>query len=159
VARTRKLSRKQRVGTASRRRKHQTQSIGGYLIERMLALGVNDVFGIPGDFVLGFYGMLERSPIRIVGTCNELNAGYAADAYARVNGVGAVCVTYSVGGFSLINAVAGAYAEKSAVIVIGAAPVVGVYAGKVMPPPTGAVNTPRFEYVSVFAPPTAVPST
>ena len=73
----------------------------------MHALGVNDVFGIPGDFVLGFYGMLERSPIRIVGTCSELNAGYAADAYARLNGIGAVCVTYSVGGLSLINAVAG----------------------------------------------------
>ena len=57
----------------------------------MHALGVNDVFGIPGDFVLGFYGMLERSPIRIVGTCSELNAGYAADAYARMNG--AVIVT------------------------------------------------------------------
>ena len=83
----------------------------------MHALGINDVFGIPGDFVLGFYGMLERSPIRIVGTCNELNAGYAADAYARINGIGAVCVTYSVGGLSLINAIAGAYAEKSPVIV------------------------------------------
>ena len=88
----------------------------------MQALGVNDVFGIPGDFVLGFYGMLERSPIRIVGTCNEQNAGYAADAYARINGIGAVCVTYSVGGLSLVNPVAGAYAEKSPVIVISGAP-------------------------------------
>ena len=88
----------------------------------MRALGVNDIFGIPGDFVLGFYGMLERSPIRIVGTCSELNAGYAADAYARINGIGAVCVTYSVGGLSLINAIAGAYAEKSPVIVISGAP-------------------------------------
>ena len=98
------------------------RSIGGYLIERMHALGVNDVFGIPGDFVLGFYGMLEHSPIRIVGTCSELNAGYAADAYARVNGIGAVCVTYCVGGLSLSNSIAGAYAEKSPVIVISGAP-------------------------------------
>jgi len=154
VARTRKLSRKQRVGTASRRRKHQTQSIGGYLIERMLALGVNDVFGIPGDFVLGFYGMLERSPIRIVGTCNELNAGYAADAYARVNGVGAVCVTYSVGGFSLINAVAGAYAEKSAVIVISGAPGVEERAENLLlHHRVGAFSTQReiFERITVAA--------
>jgi indolepyruvate decarboxylase len=98
------------------------QSIGAYLIERMSALGLKDVFGIPGDFVLGFYGMLEKSPIRVVGTCNELNAGYAADGYARIKGIGAVCVTYSVGGLSLINAIAGAYAEKSPVIVISGAP-------------------------------------
>jgi indolepyruvate decarboxylase len=88
----------------------------------MRELGLKDVFGIPGDFVLGFYGMLEKSPIRIVGTCNELNAGYAADGYARIKGIGAVCVTYSVGGLSLINAIAGAYAEKSPVIVISGAP-------------------------------------
>jgi indolepyruvate decarboxylase len=98
------------------------KSIGDYLIERLLALGVNDIFGIPGDFVLGFYGLLEASPIRIIGTCNELNAGYAADAYARMNGVGAVCVTYNVGGLSLVNAVAGAYSEKSPLIVISGAP-------------------------------------
>ena len=106
-----------RRARSARGRGPGARSIGGYLIERMHALGVNDVFGIPGDFVLGFYGMLERSPIRIVGTCSELNAGYAADAYARINGIGAVCVTYSVGGLSLINAIAGAYAEKSPVIV------------------------------------------
>ncbi len=98
------------------------QTIGSYLIDRMLALGVRDIFGIPGDFILGFYGLLEESPIRVIGTCNELNAGYAADAYARVNGIGAVCVTYNVGGLSLVNAVAGAYAEKSPVIVISGAP-------------------------------------
>src|SRR5512134_3831726 len=114
----RKLAR----GQGGRRKSPRSRSIGGYLIERMHALGVNDVFGIPGDFVLGFYAMLERSPIRVVGTCSELNAGYAADAYARMNGIGAVCVTYSVGGLSLLNAIAGAYAEKSPVIVISGAP-------------------------------------
>jgi indolepyruvate decarboxylase len=118
----RKAPARRKAGRSARRRGRAPQSIGGYLIERMHALGVHDVFGIPGDFVLGFYGMLEQSPIRIVGTCSELNAGYAADAYARVNGIGAVCVTYSVGGLSLINAVAGAYAEKSPVIVISGAP-------------------------------------
>jgi indolepyruvate decarboxylase len=80
------------------------------------------MFGIPGDFVLQFYGMLEDSPIRVIGTTNEVCAGYAADGYARINGIGAVCVTYCVGGLSLCNAVAGAYAEKSPVIVISGAP-------------------------------------
>jgi len=97
-------------------------SIGSYLIQRLQDYGVRDLFGIPGDFVLQFYGMLEDSPIRVIGTTNEACAGYAADGYARINGIGAVCVTYCVGGLSLCNAVAGAYAEKSPVIVISGAP-------------------------------------
>ncbi|MCA9087989.1 MAG: alpha-keto acid decarboxylase family protein [Planctomycetaceae bacterium] len=99
-----------------------TQTIGGYLIQRLQDYGVRDLFGIPGDFVLGFYGMLEESPINVVGCTREDCAGYAADAYARVNGLGAVCVTYCVGGLSLCNSIAGAYAEKSPVIVISGAP-------------------------------------
>jgi indolepyruvate decarboxylase len=98
------------------------QTIGGYLISRLQDYGVRDVFGIPGDFVLQFYGMLQESPIRVVGTTREDNAGYAADGYARVNGLGAVCVTYCVGGLSLCNSIAGAYAEKSPVVVISGSP-------------------------------------
>lgn len=98
------------------------QTIGSYLIQRLQDYGVEDIFGIPGDFVLQFYGMLEESPIRVIGTTREDSAGYAADAYARVHGLGAVCVTYCVGGLSLCNSVAGAYAEKSPVIVISGAP-------------------------------------
>ncbi len=100
----------------------QPQTIGRYLIERLQHYGVEDVFGIPGDFVLHFYGMLEESPIRVVGCTREDNAGYAADAYARINGLGAVCVTYCVGGLSLCNSIAGAFAEKSPVVVISGAP-------------------------------------
>ena len=66
--------------------------------------------------------MLEESPIRVIGTTREDCAGYAADAYARVNGLGAVCVTYCVGGLSLCNSIAGAFAEKSPVVVISGAP-------------------------------------
>lgn len=97
-------------------------TIGDYLIQRLQDYGLRDMFGIPGDFVLQFYGMLEDSPIRVVGTTREDNAGYAADGYARVNGLGAVCVTYCVGGLSLCNSIAGAYAEKSPVVVISGAP-------------------------------------
>ncbi|MEZ6048056.1 MAG: thiamine pyrophosphate-binding protein [Planctomycetaceae bacterium] len=99
-----------------------TLSIGEYLIQRLQDYGLKDLFGIPGDFILQFYGMLEESPIRVIGTTREDNAGYAADGYARVNGLGAVCVTYCVGGLSLTNSIAGAYAEKSPVIVITGAP-------------------------------------
>jgi len=97
-------------------------SIGEYLIRRLQDYGIGHVFGIPGDYVLGFYSMLDRSPIEVVTTTREDCAGFAADAYARVHGMGAVCVTYCVGGLSLCNSVAGAYAEKSPVVVITGSP-------------------------------------
>ena len=97
-------------------------TIGQYLIDRLHALGVEHVFGIPGDYVLGLYKMLEASPIQLVGMTREDNAGFAADAYARLHGLGCVCVTYCVGGLSLCNSVAGAYAEKSPVIVLSGSP-------------------------------------
>ncbi|MBI2826751.1 MAG: alpha-keto acid decarboxylase family protein [Planctomycetia bacterium] len=97
-------------------------SIGEFLIRRLQDYGIRDVFGIPGDYVLAFYSMLEHSPINLVGCCREDNAGFAADAYARVNGMGAVCVTYCVGGLSLANSIAGAFAEKSPVVVITGSP-------------------------------------
>jgi len=99
-----------------------TDTIGRYLIQRLQDYGLQDAFGIPGDFVLQFYSMLEESPIRVIGCTREDCAGYAADAYARVHGLGAVCITYCVGGLSLCNSIAGAYAEKSPVIVISGAP-------------------------------------
>jgi len=100
----------------------KAKSIGEYLIQRLYAHGVRHVFGIPGDYVLGFYEQLLRSPIRIVNTCDEQGAGFAADAYARVRGLGAVCITYCVGGLKVANSTAGAFAEKSPVVVISGAP-------------------------------------
>jgi len=97
-------------------------SIGQYLIRRLQDYGIRDVFGIPGDYILTFYGLLEKSPLRVVGCTREDNAGFAADAYARVHGMGCVVVTYCVGGLSVCNSVAGAYAEKSPVVVISGAP-------------------------------------
>jgi indolepyruvate decarboxylase len=97
-------------------------TIGKYLVERLRALGVGHVFGIPGDYVLGLYKTLEESPIELVGMTREDSAGFAADAYARVRGLGAVCVTYCVGGLSCCNSIAGAYAEKSPVVVLTGSP-------------------------------------
>jgi len=78
-------------------------TIGQYLIERLHAHGVRHIFGIPGDYVLTFYDQLQRSSIRVINTCDEQGAGFAADAYARVRGLGAVCVTYCVGGLKMTN--------------------------------------------------------
>lgn len=97
-------------------------SIGQYLIRRLQEYGLQDIFGIPGDYILSFYSMLEKSPINVVGCTREDCAGFAADAYARVNGLGAVCVTYCVGGLSICNSIAGAYAEKSPVVILTGSP-------------------------------------
>jgi indolepyruvate decarboxylase len=100
-------------------------SIGQYLIRRLSDYGLRHVFGLPGDYVLSFYSMLEHSPLDLVNCTREDCAGFAADAYARVNGMGAVCVTYGVGALSLANSIAGAYAEKSPVVLISGAPGLG----------------------------------
>lgn len=97
-------------------------SIGEYLIDRLYAFGVRHVFGIPGDYVLGFYDLLSKSKLRLINTCDEQGAGFAADAYARVRGLGAVCITYCVGGLKVANTTAEAFAEKSPVVVISGAP-------------------------------------
>jgi indolepyruvate decarboxylase len=97
-------------------------TIGQYIIDRLHALGVDHVFGIPGDYILTLYKMLEESPIQLVGMTREDSAGFAADAYARIKGLGCVCVTYCVGGLSTCNSVAGAYAEKSPVVVLSGSP-------------------------------------
>src|SRR5436189_5166528 len=97
-------------------------TIGQYLINQLYAHGVRHVFGIPGDYVLGFYGQLSKSKLRIINTCDEQGAGFAADAYARLRGLGVVCVTYCVGGLKVANTTAEAFAEKSPVVIISGAP-------------------------------------
>ena len=97
-------------------------TVSEFLLARLHELGLRHIFGVPGDYVLDFLDRIVESPIKHIATCNELNAGYAADGYARVNGIGAAVVTYGVGGFSIANAVAGAYAEQVPLIVISGAP-------------------------------------
>jgi indolepyruvate decarboxylase len=97
-------------------------TVSRYLLQRLQEAGIHHLFGVPGDYVLDFLDEVIASPLEWVGTCNELNAGYAADGYARLNGAGAAIVTYCVGGLSILNAVAGAYAEHVPVIIISGAP-------------------------------------
>jgi indolepyruvate decarboxylase len=98
------------------------RSIGAHLIHELRGLGVRHVFGVPGDYVLGFFRMLDEGPLVVVNTCDEQGAGFAADAYARLGGLGVVCVTYCVGGLKIANTTAQAFAEKSPVVVISGAP-------------------------------------
>ncbi|MEK6239161.1 MAG: thiamine pyrophosphate-binding protein, partial [Planctomycetales bacterium] len=66
-------------------------SIGDYLIQRIQDYGVNDVFGIPGDYILIFYAKLDHRPLNVVGCTRQDCAGFAADANARNHGKGVVC--------------------------------------------------------------------
>lgn len=100
-----------------------THTVSSYLIQKLHEYGIKHIFGVPGDYILGFYDELIRSNmLKVVNTCDEQGAAFAADAYARVKGFGAVCITYCVGGLKVVNATAQAYAEKSPVAVISGAP-------------------------------------
>jgi TPP-dependent 2-oxoacid decarboxylase len=97
-------------------------TIGTLLLDRLYKLGLQHIFGIPGDYVLTLYKLIEESPIRHIGTTREDCAGFAADAYARIHGIGGACVTYCVGGLNMVNSMACAYAERSPVVLISGSP-------------------------------------
>lgn len=97
-------------------------TIGAYLIQQLYDHGIRHVFGIPGDYSLAFIDALVHSPITFVNTCDEQGAGFAADAYARLGGLGAVCVTYAVGSLKVANATAQAYAERSPLVILCGSP-------------------------------------
>lgn len=100
-----------------------TYTVADYLLDRLADCGVTDVFGVPGDFNLGFLDRVLAHPtLRWVGTANELNAGYAADGYGRIRGMAVLVTTYGVGELSAANAVAGSFAEHVPVLHIVGAP-------------------------------------
>jgi indolepyruvate decarboxylase len=94
-----------------------------FITERLENAGVRHVFAVPGDYVLELTKELCNSQkIKLINNTDEAHAGFAADGYARVNGIGCVVVTYSVGASKVINAVQCAYAERSPLVVISGAP-------------------------------------
>jgi pyruvate decarboxylase len=107
------------MGTLNMNNKPSRCSVGEYLATRLEQVGIRHYFTVPGDFNLILLDQLLKNPrLQLIGCCNELNAGYAAEGYARSNGIGALVVTYSVGGLSALNAVACAYAEDLPVIAV-----------------------------------------
>lgn len=116
-----------------------------YLIKKLEELGINDFFGLPGDYNFNILYAVENNPnTNWIGCTNELNAGYAADGYARMRGFGAIITTYGVGELSAINAIAGSYAENVPVISI-----VGVPATKCIDAKTCVHH--NFQDVNYFA--------
>lgn len=101
----------------------QHYTIADYLFDRVAEAGASEIFGVPGDFNLTFLdNVLASDKLRWVGNTNELNAGYAADGYARERGFAAMVTTFGVGELSAINATAGSFAEYAPVLHIVGAP-------------------------------------
>lgn len=97
--------------------------VADYLIQELNKLGIEDFFGLPGDYNFNVLYAIDDNPnTNWVGCTNELNAGYAADGYARVKGYGALVTTYGVGELSAVNAIAGSFAENIPVIKIAGVP-------------------------------------
>jgi len=100
-----------------------TITVTDYLIQELNKLGIDDFFGLPGDYNFNIlYSIGDNPNVNWVGCTNELNAGYAADGYARIKGYGALVTTFGVGELSAMNATAGSFAENIPVIHIVGTP-------------------------------------
>ncbi|MED0937147.1 alpha-keto acid decarboxylase family protein [Bacillus mobilis] len=98
-------------------------TVSTYLLDRLSELGIEHIFGVPGDYNLAFLDdVLAHEKLKWIGNCNELNAAYAADGYARIKGIAALITTFGVGELSALNGVAGSYAENVPVIKITGTP-------------------------------------
>ncbi|ARO18270.1 indolepyruvate decarboxylase [Bacillus anthracis] len=98
-------------------------TVSTYLLDRLSELGIEHIFGVPGDYNLAFLDdVIAHENVEWIGNCNELNAAYAADGYARIKGIAALITTFGVGELSAINGIAGSYAENVPVIKITGTP-------------------------------------
>jgi indolepyruvate decarboxylase len=98
-------------------------NVAEYLIARLKQAGLEHLFAVPGDYASPFLVTLDATPgIARIANINELGCGYAADGYARFKGIGAACVQYGVGTFSMLNCVAGSFVERLPVVAISASP-------------------------------------
>src|SRR5262245_43660604 len=101
-----------------------TMALGDFLVAYLRKIGVEYLFGIPGDLVLRLFSRLGRPRgLKIVTLSHEPGVGFAADGYARATGrIGVVCVTYGAGGHNMVNPVAGSFSERVPVLVISGGP-------------------------------------
>ncbi|TVY57516.1 Pyruvate decarboxylase [Lachnellula suecica] len=131
-----------------------TISMGQYLFKRVAELGIEHVFGVPGDFNLTLLDELFKvRELSWLGVCNELNGAYAADGYARIKGVPSVLVTtYAVGELSAMNGVAGAYAEHAGMIHIVGMPARAVQKARLLLHHTMEPNMDQTIYVGMAEP-------
>lgn len=99
------------------------EKLGHHLFTYLRDRGVKHCFGIPGDYIIPLYADLEATEgIEAVVATHEPCAAFSADAYGRQTGLGVLLATYGVGAFNALNGVAGAYAERSPLLVISGGP-------------------------------------
>ncbi|MGI5324477.1 thiamine pyrophosphate-binding protein [Actinomadura nitritigenes] len=99
-----------------------TFTVADYVLKRLAEQRVDTLFGVPAAYCSDLFDAAGAHAIKTVVTASDLEAGYAADGYARAKGLGAVAVAYGVGTLSMINAIAGAYVERSPVVVVNGGP-------------------------------------
>ncbi|MFN8070261.1 MAG: thiamine pyrophosphate-binding protein [Mycobacterium sp.] len=88
-------------------------TVAAYTLSRLAALGIEKVFGVPGDYAFSVDDAVETVPeLEWVACANELNAAYAADGYARIRGAAILSTTYGVGELSALNGVMGSRAHR-----------------------------------------------
>jgi indolepyruvate decarboxylase len=97
-------------------------NLAEYLFHRLRELDVGHTFGVPGDFVLPVYAVQESLGFPTVVCCHEPGVGFAADAYARLRGLGVALATYGPGALNMLNPVACAYAEQSPLLIVSGGP-------------------------------------
>ncbi|WP_454877564.1 alpha-keto acid decarboxylase family protein [Serratia inhibens] len=98
-------------------------TIGAFILQQLRTLSIDRIYGVPGDYNLALLELIEQEgELEFIGNCNELNASYAADGYARLKGAGALITTYGVGDLAALSGIAGAYAESAPVICLSGTP-------------------------------------
>ena len=130
-----------------------TPSVVTYALDRLADLGIDHVFGVPGDYAFPINDAVEVHPrLTWVPSANELNAAYAADGYARRRGAGIVCTTYGVGELSALNGLMGAMAERLPVFHLVGLPSLRIMRqGLICHHTLGDRNYDRFETISATA--------
>lgn len=100
----------------------QITTIPEFLVRRFRELGASEGFGIVGDYALKLFDRMFHHNFPVLVAADEQGAAFAAEAYARIKGFGVCAITYSVGGFKVVNATAGAWAENVPLLVLSGAP-------------------------------------
>jgi len=97
-------------------------TLANFLIEKIERHNIQNIFGVNGEYVSDFYEKIKGSRIKAIFNTDESHSGFAANAYARINGYGAVCVNYQTGAYKIVNSIACAHIERTPVIIISGTP-------------------------------------
>ncbi|WP_066367504.1 thiamine pyrophosphate-dependent enzyme [Herbidospora mongoliensis] len=97
-------------------------TVADYVLKRLTQQRVDTLFGVPAAYCAGLFDAAGRNGVKPIVTASDLEAGYAADGYARTKGLGAVAVANGAGMLSMVNAIAGAFVERSPVVIVNGGP-------------------------------------